>query len=54
MDANAVKKSYQRACLVVHPDRVGDAPHADLAHEIFIQLSLAYKVFEDSGAKSLL
>jgi hypothetical protein len=82
MEASAVKKSYQRACLVVHPDRVRSrvflvcagvlglssffsfpsrpqtqhqqgSEHAQLAHEIFVQLSLAFKAFEDSGAKSL-
>ncbi len=54
MEGSAVKKSYQRACLLVHPDRMGaGSEHHDLAKEIFIMLSQAFKVFEESGAKSL-
>jgi hypothetical protein len=41
MDATALKKKYQRACIVVHPDRTGQEEYADLAREIFIKLNEA-------------
>eukprot|EP00041_Stephanoeca_diplocostata_P036751 m.1352976 g.1352976 ORF g.1352976 m.1352976 type:complete len:1256 (-) comp24929_c0_seq2:177-3944(-) len=51
--ANKVKRAYQKACLIVHPDRAGSGPHANLAREIFIEVSHAYKLWEDQGGKDL-
>lgn len=50
MDNNQVRKSYQRACLLVHPDKCRGSEHEQLAHEIFIQLTQAYEIFTgDAG-----
>lgn len=45
MDNNQVKKAYQKACLLVHPDKVVKGDHEQLAHEIFIELTQAYDLF---------
>jgi curved DNA-binding protein CbpA len=52
MDKVSVKKAYQKACLLIHPDRVpADAPHRNLAQEVFIRLSAAYKIFEEDEGR---
>jgi curved DNA-binding protein CbpA len=49
MDPNQVRKTYQRACLVVHPDKMTGGEHEPLAREIFIQISQAYERFTETG-----
>jgi hypothetical protein len=44
----AVKKSYRRACLVVHPDKHTGGEHEKLARAIFMQLSESYTKFEEN------
>eukprot|EP00051_Salpingoeca_urceolata_P021098 m.325045 g.325045 ORF g.325045 m.325045 type:complete len:1234 (-) comp19733_c1_seq2:31-3732(-) len=53
MTPEQVRKAYQRACIVVHPDRNRNKPQEDLAREIFIQVSQANKQYENSGSQSL-
>lgn len=52
MEAYTLKKAYQKACLLIHPDRVGtDNPNHRLAQEIFIKLSAAHKAYEEDEVK---
>ncbi|CBY34321.1 unnamed protein product [Oikopleura dioica] len=44
----AVKKSYRRACLVVHPDKHTGGENEKLARAIFMQLSESYTKFEEN------
>lgn len=53
MQGNEVKKFYQKACLVVHPDKHVDEPHEALARAIFVELNVSWGLFKDSGAMSL-
>eukprot|EP00049_Salpingoeca_infusionum_P012611 m.231779 g.231779 ORF g.231779 m.231779 type:complete len:830 (-) comp15226_c0_seq1:2928-5417(-) len=47
MNPAVVKKTYQRACLLVHPDRHSSSDeHKELANEVFVKLSFAYKEFD--------
>lgn len=42
-----LKKSYRKACLVVHPDKQTGTPHELLAKAIFMELKDAWDVFEE-------
>ena len=49
MEPAQVRKAYQRACLVVHPDKMTGGEHEPLAREIFIQISQAYERFMENS-----
>jgi cyclin G-associated kinase len=51
--ANDVKKVYRRAVLVVHPDKLTDHPHINLARLIFVELNDAWAQFQNEGQKNL-
>ncbi|CAJ0953021.1 unnamed protein product, partial [Mesorhabditis belari] len=53
LTANEVKKSYRKACLVVHPDKQTGQPHEELARAIFTELNDAWSAFEAAGQPSL-
>uniref|UniRef100_A0A7E4V094 Cyclin-G-associated kinase n=1 Tax=Panagrellus redivivus TaxID=6233 RepID=A0A7E4V094_PANRE len=44
---SVVKKSYHRACLLVHPDKQVGKPHHALAQAIFTELNKAMVAFEN-------
>ena len=44
----SVKKSYRRACLIVHPDKHTGGEHENLARAIFMQLAESYTLFENN------
>ena len=37
---------YKKACLAVHPDKLGGTPHQDYANLIFMELNNAWEKFE--------
>ncbi|KAK3091567.1 hypothetical protein FSP39_020845 [Pinctada imbricata] len=51
--ADQVKKMYRKAVLSVHPDKLADSPHFELARLIFMELNDAWAQFEEEGMKSL-
>ena len=51
--AEDVKKIYRKAVLVVHPDKLTDHPHVNLARLIFVELNDAWAQFQQEGQKSL-
>ena len=51
--AEDVKKIYRKAVLVVHPDKLTDHPHVNLARMIFVELNDAWAQFQQEGQKSL-
>ncbi|KAK6040110.1 DnaJ domain protein [Cooperia oncophora] len=53
LSASQVKRSYYKACLVVHPDKQVGEPHEMLARAIFTELNDAWNAFEQEGSKSL-
>eukprot|EP01134_Creolimax_fragrantissima_P004712 CFRG4712T1 len=48
-----VKKSFMKACLIVHPDKVQDTEHQYLASLVFDELNKAYSAFKDAGSPGL-
>uniref|UniRef100_A0A1I7XUY3 C2 tensin-type domain-containing protein n=1 Tax=Heterorhabditis bacteriophora TaxID=37862 RepID=A0A1I7XUY3_HETBA len=53
LSATQVKKSYYKACLVVHPDKQTGKPQEALAKAIFTELNDAWNAFEQAGSPSL-
>ncbi len=53
VSANDVKKIYRKAVLVVHPDKLTDHPHVNLARMIFVELNDAWAKFQQEGQKNL-
>ncbi|CAJ0610271.1 unnamed protein product [Cylicocyclus nassatus] len=53
LTANQVKRSYYKACLVVHPDKQVGQEHEKLARAIFTELNEAWNAFEQSGSQLL-
>ncbi|VDM74635.1 unnamed protein product [Strongylus vulgaris] len=53
LTAAQVKKSYYKACLVVHPDKQVGEEHEKLARAIFTELNDAWNAFEQAGSQSL-
>ncbi|KAK7100826.1 cyclin-G-associated kinase-like [Littorina saxatilis] len=51
--ADQVKRVYRKAVLSVHPDKLHDDPHEELAKQIFMELSESWAKFEEDGMKSL-
>jgi len=48
LDDRTLKKAYQAACRLVHPDRSQHAPYKNLANDIFVHISAAYKEWEET------
>ena len=53
LTAGQVKKSYRKACLVVHPDKQTGTENETLARAIFTELNDAWNDFEQAGMPSL-
>ncbi|XGW34794.1 hypothetical protein V3C99_018649, partial [Haemonchus contortus] len=53
LSAAQVRRSYYKACLVVHPDKQVGEPHEELARAIFTELNEAWNAFEKTGGESL-
>ncbi|KHJ99627.1 DnaJ domain protein [Oesophagostomum dentatum] len=53
LSAAQVKRSYYKACLVVHPDKQVGKEHEKLARAIFTELNDAWNAFEQAGSQSL-
>nr|CDJ81412.1 Heat shock protein DnaJ domain containing protein [Haemonchus contortus] len=51
LSAAQVKRSYFKACLVVHPDKQVGEPHEQLARAIFTVLNEAWNAFEQNGSE---
>lgn len=49
MDATRLRKVYQAACRLVHPDRNQETAQKDLANDIFVYLSAAHKHMQENG-----
>lgn len=45
----SVKKHFQRACLLLHPDKVAGTPHANLALQLFMALNESYQLYRSSS-----
>jgi len=51
--ADEVKKVWRKAVLVVHPDKLTDHPHINLARMIFVELNESWSLFQQSEQKNL-
>ncbi|VDO37841.1 unnamed protein product [Haemonchus placei] len=51
LSAAQVKRSYFKACLVVHPDKQVGEPHEQLAQAIFTMLNEAWNAFEQNSSE---
>ncbi|KAJ1357311.1 hypothetical protein KIN20_015437 [Parelaphostrongylus tenuis] len=49
LSPSQVKRSYYKACLLVHPDKQVGTPHEKLARAIFTELNDAWNAFEQAG-----
>ncbi|KNC78869.1 hypothetical protein SARC_08716 [Sphaeroforma arctica JP610] len=49
-----VKRSFMKACLVVHPDKVQDGENEYLASLIFDELNKAWTAFKEAGSPGLI
>ncbi|CAD5112095.1 DgyrCDS1335 [Dimorphilus gyrociliatus] len=53
VSGNDVKKWYRKAVLSVHPDKLTNTEHEDIAKLIFMELNDAWSEFEKNGMSSL-
>ena len=48
-DDKVLRKTYQKACLLTHPDRCQSAPHKDTANDIFVLINQAMEIEKNKG-----